>query len=297
MKVENRYIYIILASLALAGSVAAGVFVYAGGYDTSALKQHTALVYQIMTTVRSRSVAVRSDFSTPDLDEVDWQNAGILQYENNCRQCHGAPGRPPDSFSLGMKPAPTAIVELARRRTPQEIYHVIEHGIKMTGMPAWAYRMSAAEMWQVVAVIKQVANMTHDDYDRLLRQARAQTTDGATAQTQNLLQRATAEESAFPQADKTGSQVSIGKVAFQQYNCVSCHVIPGITAARTNVGPPLEDVTRRSYIAGVLAYSDDNLIRWIQSPTAIDPDTLMPDLGVSEAHARAMLAYLKSVAQ
>jgi cytochrome c2 len=56
-------------------------------------------------------------------------------------------------------------------------------------------------------------------------------------------------------------------------------------------------ITTRNYIAGLLEYSDENFVRWVRSPTTIDPDTLMSDLGVTEAHARAMLSYLKSLEQ
>ncbi|MBC53013.1 MAG: hypothetical protein CMQ34_04165 [Gammaproteobacteria bacterium] len=287
MKTETRRVYLAVVLVAAFAAIGAGIFVYAGVYDTSALRQHTSLVYESMAVVRSRSVAARSDYEAPDLASLDWQHAGIVQYEANCRQCHGAPGRAPDSFSLGMKPSPTAIVELARTRTPQEIYTVVEQGIRMTGMPAWAYRMSAEEMWQVVALVKQLADMTRADYDRLLRQASAAATGQASQQG--------AQVSASTSDEQQDSLTDSGKVALQQYNCVSCHVITGITAARKHVGPPLTGMTHRNYIAGILEYSDENFVRWVTAPSAVDPDTLMPDLGVTEAHARAMLSYLKSV--
>lgn len=289
MKTEIKGVYPVVLLLATLAVIGAGAFVYAGIYDTSALRQHTSLVYQAMAVVRSRSVAARSNYEAPDLASLDWQNAGIVQYENSCRQCHGAPGRAPDSFSLGMKPSPTAIVELARTRTPQEIYTVIEQGIRMTGMPAWAYRLSAEEMWEVVALVKQLDGMTRADYDDLLRQAGS----SATGQERQISEQASASGDNSHDDALTDS----GKVALQQYNCVSCHVIPGITAARKHVGPPLAGITTRNYIAGLLEYSDENFIRWVRSPTTIDRDTLMPDLGVTEAHARAMLSYLKSLEQ
>jgi len=289
MKTNIRRVYLVACLLAILAAIGAGAFVYAGIYDTSALRQHTSLVYQAMTVVRSRSVAARSNYEAPDLVSLDWQNAGVELYENSCRQCHGAPGHAPDSFSLGMKPSPTAIVELARTRTPQEIYTVVEQGIRMTGMPAWAYRLSEEQMWQIVALVKQLDRMTRADYDNLLRQARSP--DAEQGQQVN-------EQTSTSDGNNNGdSRTDSGKVALQQYNCVSCHVIPGITAARKHVGPPLAGITTRNYIAGLLEYSDDNFVRWVRSPTTIDPDTLMPDLGVTEAHARAMLNYLKSLEQ
>ena len=281
-----------LAVSAIAAFIGAGAYVYYGGYDTSALQQHSEPVYRVLQYVRERSILARSDFDTPDLASLDWQHAGLMTYETYCRQCHGAPGRAPDSFSLGMKPAPTAIAELARKRSPQELYEVIEQGIKMTGMPAWAYRLNQAEMWQLVALVKQIANMTHADYDNYLVQAQEESPQ----QTETRPRRSEEIASATELPTMEGlSRIDAGRVAMQQYNCTSCHMIPGVTAARNQVGPPLGGITQRSYIAGLLEYSDNNLIKWIRFPTTVDKDTLMPDLGVSQVHAEAMLAYLKSV--
>jgi cytochrome c1 len=37
------------------------------------------------------------------------------------------------------------------------------------------------------------------------------------------------------------------------------------------------------------------MARWIRSPQSIDPQTTMPDLQVTPAHARDMTAYLYSL--
>ena len=90
----------------------------------------------------------------------------------------------------------------------------------------------------------------------------------------------------------TGGDPDHGAVAIQSYGCGSCHTIPGIRGANALVGPPLAGIGGRSYIAGVLTNSPDNLTRWIQHPQQVDPLTAMPDLGVSEADARDIASYL-----
>lgn len=77
-----------------------------------------------------------------------------------------------------------------------------------------------------------------------------------------------------------------------QYDCGSCHTIPGVAAARGLVGPPLYFFGRRTYIAGELPNTPDNLIKWIQDPTSVEPKTAMPKLGLSEQQARDVAAYL-----
>lgn len=263
-------------------SAGASLFVYLGVYNISALEQHTLPVYRLLQFAMRRAVAVRNDVVVPDLDQVDWRNRGFLLYQKHCEQCHGGPGVAPQAFSLGMVPAPTAVMALARKRSAADIHWVVTHGIKMTGMPAWEYRLSDEEKWQVVAFVKQVANMTSADYAQLHKQASWSVADRA-------------NRNPSPQKTLPTNPVETGRIALQQYNCISCHSIPGLTAASHDVGPPLGGITQRAFIAGILPYSDENMVRWIRSPTKMDPKTTMPDLGVTEAHARSMLAYFYSI--
>lgn len=83
-----------------------------------------------------------------------------------------------------------------------------------------------------------------------------------------------------------------GKLLLRQYGCGACHSIPGVAAAKGNVGPPLEGIARRTYLAGQLPNTPENMARWIRTPQAIDPRTAMPDMQVSEAQAQDMVAYL-----
>jgi cytochrome c2 len=93
-------------------------------------------------------------------------------------------------------------------------------------------------------------------------------------------------------AAMTGGEPGIGKQVMQQYGCASCHTIPGIPGARALVGPSLEHIASRMYIAGVLPNTPENMLRWLQNPLAVDPLTAMPNLGVTEADARHMAGYL-----
>jgi cytochrome c2 len=76
------------------------------------------------------------------------------------------------------------------------------------------------------------------------------------------------------------------------YGCGSCHTIAGIDNATAKVGPRLDDLADRVYIAGHLPNTPETLIRWIMNPQAVEPGTVMPDMGVSRADARDIAAYL-----
>ncbi|MCY7371159.1 MAG: c-type cytochrome [Polaromonas sp.] len=86
-----------------------------------------------------------------------------------------------------------------------------------------------------------------------------------------------------------------GRIALSLYACTACHTIPGVTSSHPNVGPPLAGLARRALIAGRLPNTPDNLVRWLREPQAVKPLTAMPSMGVTEAHAREIAAYLATL--
>lgn len=91
-----------------------------------------------------------------------------------------------------------------------------------------------------------------------------------------------------------GASVERGAGLIRHYGCGGCHAIPGIAGARGQVGPPLEGFRARTYIAGRITNSPDNLMRWIRDPQSVDPKTAMPKVGATEEEARHIAAYLYS---
>jgi cytochrome c2 len=92
-----------------------------------------------------------------------------------------------------------------------------------------------------------------------------------------------------------GGDARRGAQVIESYGCGSCHTIPGIRNADGLVGPPLLWWSRRTFIAGELPNTPENLVHWIQSPQAVEPHTAMPTLGLSDQQARDAAAYLYSL--
>jgi cytochrome c1 len=84
---------------------------------------------------------------------------------------------------------------------------------------------------------------------------------------------------------------------FRQHGCVTCHRIPGVRGADADVGPPLDRVGRRSYLAGCVPNTPQNMYLWMRNPQEIDERTAMPDTGVSDAGARDIVSYLYALEQ
>lgn len=109
-----------------------------------------------------------------------------------------------------------------------------------------------------------------------------------------------AREVGTPDAREAGNALgqadpALGRAALRRYGCVACHAIPGLRGADAAVGPPLLSWPRRGFIAGSLVNTPENLVRWILDPQGVEPGTVMPDVGATEADARHMAAYLFSL--
>jgi cytochrome c1 len=89
-----------------------------------------------------------------------------------------------------------------------------------------------------------------------------------------------------------GASPSRGAESLAGFGCGSCHEIRGVTGAQGRIGPPRNGVATRAIIAGELANTPENMVRWIRDPLAVEPNTAMPNLQVSEETARDMVAYL-----
>jgi len=77
--------------------------------------------------------------------------------------------------------------------------------------------------------------------------------------------------------------------------CSSCHTIPGVPGAFGDIGPSLKGMAARPTIAAKLPNNDANMVRWLMHPQQVLPGTQMPDLGLTDAQARKIAAYLHTL--
>jgi len=120
--------------------------------------------------------------------------------------------------------------------------------------------------------------------------ARRRTAARATSMLVALL--AACAPSAPPEREVLGGDPARGRRAIAAYGCGACHVVPGIAGARGRVGPSLAGLADRPYVAGRLPNVAPSLEAWVRHPRRIDPQTIMPELGVTERDARDIAAFL-----
>lgn len=150
-------------------TVLAAVFVSAGFYNVAADEEHSSLVFRLLATARDRSVAVRAEkIDVPELVDPDQVRRGAGNYDSMCVGCHLKPGAEETEMSRGLYPKPP---ELARSMSPDPArsFWVIKHGIKATGMPAWGKSMEDAYIWDMVAFLKQLPQMSAEQYSAEVR--------------------------------------------------------------------------------------------------------------------------------
>jgi mono/diheme cytochrome c family protein len=171
-RAATRWLIVILAAGALLIAVVAAALVCMGSFDVAADKPHSQPVFWLMDTVRERSVAARAaDITVPsDLADAKRISSGAAQYDEMCSFCHLAPGMKRTEISRGLYPrAP----ELRRKSelTPAEQFWVVKHGLKMTGMPAWGVTHNDELLWDVVAFLQKLPELTADQYQTLVKSA------------------------------------------------------------------------------------------------------------------------------
>ena len=278
----TRTVTAILAVVAflIAAALGALAFVWSGWYDIAATKQHTQPVYTLLEKTGRQSIRLRAaSIVPPPLDSPALVARGAACYVEKCLQCHGGPGVAQGEIGRSMQPLPGPLVGASAKFGSAELYWITRHGIRLSGMPAWEFRLKEEEIWDVVAFLQRLPNLTPQAY-------------AETAQKQSRSASCGRDVNAAP--TRTPDVVR-GKQALYQYACSACHTIPGVTSSFPNVGPPLEGIASRTLIAGKLSNTHDNMVLWLRGPNAVKPNTAMPNLHVTEEDAADMAAYLATL--
>lgn len=291
------------AALLLVGTLAALVVVFGGLYDVSANRQHTRPVYALLEIAMRQSVPLRArDIQPPPLDDPALVSRGAACFAEKCVQCHGAPGVAQGSIGQSMQPLPGPLVDATQRWRPRELYWLTRNGLKMTGMPAWEFHLEDRDLWAVVAFLGQLPATSPQGFAEMTAQLGSPQPSGeewraaASGKAHGASRICGRSQGALPPSGAAGGgDIQRGQRAMFEHACSACHAIPGVTGAAGAVGPPLRGIARRTLIAGKLANTQENMVRWLQDPKAIDPLTAMPAMGIDAETARDMAAYLSTL--
>ena len=147
----------------------AGAVIYAGFYDVAATSPHWRMTSWLFEVARIRSIKAQAAgiAAPPGLDDPAKVMIGVEHYAAHCAVCHGAPGVPKGDIARGLYPPPPDLAKTAPLYNPAELFWIVKHGIKMTGMPAWSDH-SDEELWATVAFLEKLPGMSEQDYAKLV---------------------------------------------------------------------------------------------------------------------------------
>jgi len=159
--------FAVLGSLALV-VVALAAVTYTGVYNVSAAQQDPALLRWVLVSVRESSVERRArDVQVPVLGGEARLDRGFRSYREMCVVCHGRPGGERSPLAKGLNPQAPDLARPDHGMSAAELFWVVKNGIRMTGMPAWGRTHSDAELWDLVAFVKALPNLSAAQYDAL----------------------------------------------------------------------------------------------------------------------------------
>lgn len=155
-------VLVVLVLLA-AGAV---VVAYSGVIDVSALRSDPAPVEWFLVTARRHSIESRIEgMAVPPLDDPAAVAEGMEHYHEMCVTCHGAPGVEPSEIGKGLNPMPP---DLTRHELDDEeaaeFFWIVGNGIRSTGMPAFGATHTDEQIWQIVAFLRQLPELSPEDY-------------------------------------------------------------------------------------------------------------------------------------
>jgi cytochrome c553 len=153
------------AALAALGLLAA----VAGLVPIAASSGHWPITASLLHFTMRRSVATRALGIRPPVDLADPALVlkGARHFATGCAPCHGAPSSAPSGVTRHMLPQPPALPPRIPDWRPGELFWIVRHGVKFTGMPAWPTTQRDDEVWAMVGFLLQLPRLGPADYAQL----------------------------------------------------------------------------------------------------------------------------------
>jgi len=242
----------------LAGAVlgALVVFFLIAPYNIAARVPHLPGVAWLLHTYMENSVRTWSRGTDQpkwvDLDDPALVRLGAGHFENGCAPCHGAPGRPPNPLTRGMRPTPPPLAGPAEDYDARELHWIVWNGLKFTGMPAWSGEGRDDEPWALAAFLKRYPELDASAYADLALEPDA-SRYLTVAQSEGLTEL----------SDRIGSLTG---------ECARCHGADGL--GRDGTAPKLAGQSREYIEATLSAFADERRPSGIMGPIAATLSTV-----------------------
>jgi cytochrome c553 len=233
-------------ALVFAIGIAGVLVVVSGVVPIKASSGHWAITAWMLEFAMRRSVATHTlGMDAPSLDEPWLVLKGAGHYESACRPCHGSPDIEHPVIARAMTPAPPFLPPDLASWQPEELFYIVKHGVKFTGMPAWPTLERDDEVRAMVAFLLALEKLDAAQY-RLLVFGDAATNESARLRN-------------FPELQRAPRAIFA--------TCARCHGADGL--GRGSPAFPKLAGQRREYLLGALdAYANGARPSGIMQPQA-----------------------------
>lgn len=112
------------------------------------LEKHIAMP-ALDAAIDRRAPEIKNPLPATDANLV----AGMKIYQTNCASCHGDIQRPIGMFAEALYPRAPLFVQDAPDMPENQNFYIIEHGVRLSGMPAWKQVLNDQQVWQVTTFL------------------------------------------------------------------------------------------------------------------------------------------------
>jgi mono/diheme cytochrome c family protein len=169
---DRKRVWIGVCAVAALGCVLCVAFAYSGAYPLAVDHGPGSIVHFVRHTMAARSTHPSAErVAVPELQSRKNLVTGAGHYDKMCASCHGAPGAKPSEMARGLDPRPPELVELDADEDPAELFLVSRRGLEVVGEPAWGATHDDAATWTIVALLKQLPDLSAREYAQLVETA------------------------------------------------------------------------------------------------------------------------------
>jgi cytochrome c553 len=157
-----------IAALLMALALVGFLVVALGLVPVTASSGHWPITEWFLHFAMKRSVATHSLFiESPPLDDPALILKGATHYHTGCRSCHGSPEIQSPVIAQSMTPAAPNLASKVGEWKPEQLFYIVKHGVKFTGMPAWPAQQRDDEVWAMVAFLLKFPKLDAAGYRSL----------------------------------------------------------------------------------------------------------------------------------
>lgn len=138
---------------------------WSGVMSVRASTGHWAITDWALHWVMRNSVETRALFiDPPPLDDPALVPGAAGHFETGCAICHGSPAQARPDSVLAMLPPPPDLKTVVPEWSDAELFEIVKHGVRFTGMPAWPTQSRDDEIWSMVAFLRKLPDMDGKAY-------------------------------------------------------------------------------------------------------------------------------------